>query len=617
MISVFKNFYDRPVSLNIKELNIFYKDLSVFIETNPTMKLKDFPNSIVKKYSKPDVKKALSQLYNHKCAYCEQKTDLTIEHYRPKTKYSWLSLEWSNMLPVCYNCSRNRTDKFLIKGKEINMAQIQFVDNSLIANMPIFKNEQPLLLHPEVDSPENHISFDSNGNAVGRTEKGRYTIDVYSLNRDLLIQKRSSIVSTLQDELRELVKDFFQSTFVLNGDYFVSKIGKDFENFYKRLYKLQSPTSEFTSLYRSIWEKDLIENVSFVDDQEYNNHIYHQLLIWKKIFVLNRNKLIKTKFKSAIVGFELQNFEGIRHISLSEIDASTRWIFLTGENGYGKTSILKAIAVGLVGRQKADDEARFKIDVLSPSTVRYRKSVDDKDYYDINQFIWQNDMYKPYTSLAVYGANRTQMSDNYKNPSEENVLDSIFGEKTELLNVERFLIDTYDRPELKRKFESIVIALKKVVPQLSDIFIDTSRDILEVKYKECTEEGDNFLPVSFNELATGMKAVLAMVGDILCRFMINKPIDDTRDIKGIVIIDEIDIHLHPKWQKALPTLLSDVFPDVQFIASTHSAIPLLGAPKDSVFLKVNRSLAFGVQLERLSWFEENLPNMLPNVNLYI
>mgnify|MGYP002350139153 CR=1 FL=1 len=501
----------------------------------------------------------------------------------------------------------------MIKGKEINVEQIQLVDNFLIANMPIFKNEHPLLLHPEVDSPENHISFDSNGNAIGRTEKGRYTIDAYSLNRDLLIEKRSLIVSTLQDELRELVNDFFQSNDVLDGGYSVSKIDKAFENFYRKLYKLQQPTSEFTALYRSIWEKDLIENISFVDDHEHNKYIYHQLLIWKKLFVLNRNKLIKTKFKAAIVGFELQNFEGIRHISLSEIDASSRWIFLTGENGYGKTSILKAIAAGLIGRQKADDEARFKIDVLSPSIVRYRRSADDKDYYDINQFIWQNDMYKSYTSLAAYGANRTQMSDNYKNPSEENVLDNIFGEKTELLNVERFLIDTYERPELKGKFESIVTVLKKVVPQLSDILIDTSKDILEVKYKECTEDGENFLPVSFSELATGMKAVLAMVGDILCRFMINKPIDDTRDIKGIVIIDEIDIHLHPKWQKTLPTLLSDVFPDVQFIASTHSAIPLLGAPKDSVFLKVNRSLAFGVQLERLTWFEENLQNMLPNV----
>jgi len=75
------------------------------------------------------------------------------------------------------------------------------------------------------------------------------------------------------------------------------------------------------------------------------------------------------------------------------------------------------------------------------------------------------------------------------------------------------------------------------------------------------------------------------------------------------LIDELDLHLHPKWQRKLPKLLSNVFPNIQFIASTHSVIPFLGAPENSVFLKVNRSQAQGITIERI---DIDISNLLPN-----
>ena len=101
-----------------------------------------------------------------------------------------------------------------------------------------------------------------------------------------------------------------------------------------------------------------------------------------------------------------------------------------------------------------------------------------------------------------------------------------------------------------------------------------------------------------------------MIGDMIIRLLEGQPeISDPSELEGIVLIDELDVHLHPSWQKALPGLLSDIFPKIQFIASTHSPIPLLGAPKESVVLKVHQSSQEGITVEKL---DIDVTQLLPN-----
>jgi predicted ATP-binding protein involved in virulence len=101
-----------------------------------------------------------------------------------------------------------------------------------------------------------------------------------------------------------------------------------------------------------------------------------------------------------------------------------------------------------------------------------------------------------------------------------------------------------------------------------------------------------------------------MVGDMLIRFLKEQPgVTDPKELCGIVFIDELDLHLHPKWQRELPELFSRVFPKIQFIVSTHSVIPFLGAPKNSVFLKVTRNKKEGIQIQRINI---DIKNLLPN-----
>jgi predicted ATP-binding protein involved in virulence len=74
-----------------------------------------------------------------------------------------------------------------------------------------------------------------------------------------------------------------------------------------------------------------------------------------------------------------------------------------------------------------------------------------------------------------------------------------------------------------------------------------------------------------NQLSMGEKCLLAMVGDLARRLAVANPQSvDPLQGKGIVLIDEVDLHLHPQWQRTVIGNLVRVFPNCQFIVSTHS-----------------------------------------------
>ncbi len=80
------------------------------------------------------------------------------------------------------------------------------------------------------------------------------------------------------------------------------------------------------------------------------------------------------------------------------------------------------------------------------------------------------------------------------------------------------------------------------------------------------------------QLSDGFKIITAMVADIASRMAeANPEVENPLLMSGIVLIDEIDLHLHPKWQRKILRQLRNTFPNVQFIVTTHSPIVLLGA----------------------------------------
>jgi predicted ATP-binding protein involved in virulence len=94
---------------------------------------------------------------------------------------------------------------------------------------------------------------------------------------------------------------------------------------------------------------------------------------------------------------------------------------------------------------------------------------------------------------------------------------------------------------------------------------------------------EKFGELVVNQLSDGEKYLLAMVGDLARRLAIANPgLPDPLQGEGVVLIDEIELHLHPKWQRDIVPALTNTFPNCQFILTTHSP-QVLGEVKGKVY----------------------------------
>ena len=135
------------------------------------------------------------------------------------------------------------------------------------------------------------------------------------------------------------------------------------------------------------------------------------------------------------------------------------------------------------------------------------------------------------------------------------------------------------------------------IPGALDFYHDTDYDELTIKL-----EKEGLVP--FNSLSDGYRNMVGMVADIAHRAARLNPhhgADAAIKTKGIVLIDEIDLHLHPKWQRRVVMNLKEAFPNLQFIASTHSPFILQSLQPGEVIdldhaldLKTIESLPLGI-----------------------
>ena len=89
-------------------------------------------------------------------------------------------------------------------------------------------------------------------------------------------------------------------------------------------------------------------------------------------------------------------------------------------------------------------------------------------------------------------------------------------------------------------------------------------------------------------LSDGFRSVIALAGDLIWRLMQAFPdLDDPTQASGVVLIDELDIHLHPSWQREIAGWLREVFPNLQFIIATHSPLVAAGGGEDALTLRLD------------------------------
>lgn len=116
-------------------------------------------------------------------------------------------------------------------------------------------------------------------------------------------------------------------------------------------------------------------------------------------------------------------------------------------------------------------------------------------------------------------------------------------------------------------------AIQSMIPELTDI------RIVRNPLRMCAVKNGTMLSV--DQFSDGEKCLLAMLGDIARRLALANP--DTEDPLlggGIVLIDEVDLHMHPAWQRQIAPVLHRTFPNIQFLLTTHSPLVIGGLDQD-------------------------------------
>lgn len=122
-----------------------------------------------------------------------------------------------------------------------------------------------------------------------------------------------------------------------------------------------------------------------------------------------------------------------------------------------------------------------------------------------------------------------------------------------------------EQPRLGLHLEALQLAAKRFLPNCSQLWAE-----VDEKPRLMITKGD--VDLDLRQLSDGERSLLALVLDIARRLsQANPGLDDpVRDGTGVVLIDELDMHLHPLWQRQVMSLLTGTFPNCQFVATTHS-----------------------------------------------
>lgn len=332
------------------------------------------------------------------------------------------------------------------------------------------------------------------------------------------------------------------------------------------------------------------------------------------------------KFEIKLKSLALNNFRGFSKLQFEFDDNLTVFI---GENGSGKTTILDAVAgfldfliLQIYPRHKFKYDRFSKADIKNDSeiqasanelefsvneeTLRLGSHFTDKTdllftfpessqdwiiefLQDINNKETENQTEKKpihkinLPIIVYYPSNLIEKKQSEKLTLDvdkySNYDDSLSGYS---LNFEKFKewFRWQQNIETEEGDNKLLSFIKKAILQIlnddSQVFSDIR---ISWKNKEVPEgemaikKGNSYL--YDYQLSSGEKSLLTKVGDLARRLCIaNRHLDNPLHGTGIVLIDEIDTHLHPKWQRKIIPKLREIFPNTQFVVTTHSPLVL-------------------------------------------
>jgi energy-coupling factor transporter ATP-binding protein EcfA2 len=332
----------------------------------------------------------------------------------------------------------------------------------------------------------------------------------------------------------------------------------------------------------------------------------------------------------------IRGFEDLKFNLVRPDGSYAGWTVFTGDNGSGKSSLLKAVAVALTGKDTAralqpsfhrwiregvaEPEGRIELTIAPqkgeddfsgggktthknfPATI-VLKSKGKETITEVldsektaKRGLWSTDShgwfscgYGPFR--RVFGASPTAARLMVGATTERFV--TMFEEAASLSEVDQWL-----RNLNHKKLEGIRPESGKQL----DLLLEILRDDLmpnEITVDRVDSDGlwlkdRNGLQLAWSDMSDGYRAALALLADILRHLISAYGIEGLaerdsggklRIVKGgVVMIDEIDAHLHPEWQQKIGFWLKQHFPNIQFLVTTHSPIICQAADENGLFV---------------------------------
>jgi 5'-methylthioadenosine/S-adenosylhomocysteine nucleosidase len=288
-----------------------------------------------------------------------------------------------------------------------------------------------------------------------------------------------------------------------------------------------------------------------------------------------------------VAGISLKNIRCFRDLDLSfSSDAGVRkFILLFGDNGVGKTTLLRCIALGL-----CDETTTTGLMEMLPGTLlrenAKRGSIKVELRSSNNNEMWSietvlrrnrdggvvieqnspNNFPRDRVFVCGYGSGRRGFgTQDYGNFALKNSLGTLFNYDTSLQN-----------PELAfRRMEAQNISIGELTRSIDTVLmlepgatrIDSSGIRIKGPWGDFTPLGG---------LGDGFQATLGWMADLFGWALFYGPDFINNGISGVVLLDEIEQHLHPSWQREIIHLLYQQFPKIQFIGTSHAPMCALG-----------------------------------------
>ena len=533
-----------------------------------------------------DCLEKLSRLFHGKCAYCESsildQSLINIEYFRPRDgamgldgsfspdHYWWLVFEWSNMLPSCQLCDSAKAQRFPV-------ARTRAAAGALGTKLDL---EQPFLLDPCKDDPELHLFFARNGFVSSVTPRGRCAIEVLALNREPLVQMRFQQIEDLHETIRSVIEGM--------------------QTAIHRLREALSSSAPFLAAKRQLVRSYVAELRSVLTERDWTalqvhgGNKKHSMNLggvtksetrFRRLLKSKQNHSVEDDGDAArrayfsgkrrIERIEIHNFKKIRNMELTLPSASEResWLVMVGENATGKSSLLQAVGLALLGQahlQKLGLDARnfvtegeeagfvkvYLTNVLGPVELRF----------NANSRLFRVNPTRELVLLLGYGATRLLPRSARKDQKTERYVrvKNLFDPYARLQHAERWLTDVDRLPE--REFSETAKALKRLL-------MLTDEDVVRREgAKVLFEVGQG--QFSLRRLSDGYQSIVALAVDIMMGLSTKWGRMDLAE--GIVLIDEIETHLHPIWKMEIVSRFRTVFPRLQFLVTTHDPLCLRG-----------------------------------------